>query len=98
MKCSRLRGDSAHCHTTSVSQSLERTRQTAAIMPVLDCERSAFGANRLMYCRFRLSKLLLLMLLCVCLVCRSMLKMLLDPMGGIVITNDGNCILREVRI
>lgn len=27
---------------------------------------------------------------------RSMLKMLLDPMGGIVITNDGNCILREV--
>lgn len=28
---------------------------------------------------------------------RSMLKMLLDPMGGIVITNDGNCILREVR-
>lgn len=28
--------------------------------------------------------------------CRSMLKMLLDPMGGIVITNDGNCILREV--
>ena len=23
--------------------------------------------------------------------------MLLDPMGGIVITNDGNCILREVR-
>ena len=28
---------------------------------------------------------------------RSMLKMLLDPMGGIVMTNDGNCILREVR-
>ena len=27
---------------------------------------------------------------------RSMLKMLLDPMGGIVMTNDGNCILREV--
>jgi len=26
---------------------------------------------------------------------RSMLKMLLDPMGGIVMTNDGNCILRE---
>ena len=25
---------------------------------------------------------------------RSMLKMLLDPMGGIVMTNDGNCILR----
>lgn len=29
---------------------------------------------------------------------RSMLKMLLDPMGGIVLTNDGNAILREVRI
>lgn len=27
-----------------------------------------------------------------------MLKMLLDPMGGIVITNDGNCILREVDV
>jgi T-complex protein 1 subunit gamma len=26
-----------------------------------------------------------------------MLKMLLDPMGGIVLTNDGNAILREVR-
>jgi T-complex protein 1 subunit gamma len=26
-----------------------------------------------------------------------MLKMLLDPMGGIV-TNDGNCILREVDV
>jgi len=26
----------------------------------------------------------------------SMLKMLLDPMGGIVMTNDGNSILREV--
>ncbi|KAL7546540.1 hypothetical protein ACHAWF_009871 [Thalassiosira exigua] len=25
-------------------------------------------------------------------------KMLLDPMGGIVITNDGNCILREVDV
>ena len=25
-----------------------------------------------------------------------MLKMLLDPMGGIVITSDGNAILREV--
>ena len=24
--------------------------------------------------------------------------MLLDPMGGIVITNDGNCILREVDV
>ncbi|CAM9105780.1 unnamed protein product [Discosporangium mesarthrocarpum] len=29
---------------------------------------------------------------------RSMLKMLLDPMGGMVITNDGNCILREVDV
>lgn len=29
---------------------------------------------------------------------RSMLKMLLDPMGNIVITNDGNCILREVDV
>lgn len=29
---------------------------------------------------------------------RSMLKMLLDPMGSIVITNDGNCILREVDV
>lgn len=29
---------------------------------------------------------------------RSMLKMILDPMGGIVITNDGNCILREVDV
>lgn len=28
---------------------------------------------------------------------RSMLKMILDPMGGIVLTNDGNAILREVR-
>ncbi|CDJ56839.1 T-complex protein 1 subunit gamma, related, partial [Eimeria maxima] len=27
----------------------------------------------------------------------SMLKMLLDPLGGIVITNDGNSILREVN-
>ena len=24
--------------------------------------------------------------------------MLMDPMGGIVMTNDGNAILREVRI
>ena len=24
--------------------------------------------------------------------------MLLDPMGGIVMTNDGNCILREVDV
>lgn len=29
---------------------------------------------------------------------RSMLKMLLDPMGSIVLTNDGNCILREVDV
>eukprot|EP01016_Furgasonia_blochmanni_P045358 TRINITY_DN637_c0_g1_i1.p1 TRINITY_DN637_c0_g1~~TRINITY_DN637_c0_g1_i1.p1 ORF type:complete len:569 (+),score=184.25 TRINITY_DN637_c0_g1_i1:222-1928(+) len=29
---------------------------------------------------------------------RSMLKMLLDAMGGIVITNDGNAILREVDV
>lgn len=29
---------------------------------------------------------------------KSMLKMLLDPMGGIVLTNDGNAILREVRL
>jgi len=29
---------------------------------------------------------------------RSMLKMLLDPMGGIVLTNDGHCILREVDV
>lgn len=27
-----------------------------------------------------------------------MLKMLLDPMGGIVLTNDGHCILREVDV
>eukprot|EP00923_Selenidium_pygospionis_P016047 GHVN01028108.1.p1 GENE.GHVN01028108.1~~GHVN01028108.1.p1 ORF type:complete len:544 (+),score=99.66 GHVN01028108.1:148-1779(+) len=28
----------------------------------------------------------------------SMLKMILDPMGGIVITNDGNAILRELEV
>ncbi|CZT99453.1 T-complex protein 1, gamma subunit [Plasmodium falciparum UGT5.1] len=28
----------------------------------------------------------------------AMLKMMLDPLGGIVITNDGNCILREVDV
>ncbi|KII61080.1 T-complex protein 1 subunit gamma [Thelohanellus kitauei] len=33
-----------------------------------------------------------------CLGPRAMLKMLLDPMGGIVITNDGNCILREIQV
>lgn len=27
-----------------------------------------------------------------------MLKMLLDPMGGIVLTNDGNAILREIDV
>ncbi|XP_023390060.1 T-complex protein 1 subunit gamma-like [Pteropus vampyrus] len=31
-----------------------------------------------------------------CLGPKSMMKMLLDPMGGIVMTNDGNAILREV--
>ena len=31
-----------------------------------------------------------------CLGPRAMLKMLMDPMGGIVMTNDGNAILREV--
>ena len=29
---------------------------------------------------------------------RSMLKMLIDPMGGIVMTNDGNAILREIDV
>jgi T-complex protein 1 subunit gamma len=29
---------------------------------------------------------------------QSMLKMLLDPMGGIVMTNDGHCILREIDV
>lgn len=29
---------------------------------------------------------------------KSMLKMMLDPMGGIVITNDGNAILREIDV
>lgn len=29
---------------------------------------------------------------------KSMLKMLLDPMGGIVMTNDGNAILREIEV
>lgn len=29
---------------------------------------------------------------------RSMLKMILDPMGGIQITNDGNAILREIDV
>lgn len=29
---------------------------------------------------------------------KSMLKMILDPMGGIVMTNDGNAILREIDV
>lgn len=33
-----------------------------------------------------------------CLGPRAMLKMLLDPMGGIVLTNDGNAILREIDV
>ncbi len=33
-----------------------------------------------------------------CLGPRAMLKMLMDPMGGIVMTNDGNAILREVGL
>ncbi|KAK4298925.1 hypothetical protein Pmani_028761 [Petrolisthes manimaculis] len=33
-----------------------------------------------------------------CLGPRAMLKMLMDPMGGIVLTNDGNAILREITV
>lgn len=33
-----------------------------------------------------------------CLGPRAMLKMVLDPMGGIVLTNDGNAILREIQV
>lgn len=33
-----------------------------------------------------------------CLGPKAMLKMLLDPMGGIVITNDGHAILREIDV
>eukprot|EP01111_Echinosteliopsis_oligospora_P014741 TRINITY_DN562_c0_g1_i1.p1 TRINITY_DN562_c0_g1~~TRINITY_DN562_c0_g1_i1.p1 ORF type:complete len:548 (+),score=208.77 TRINITY_DN562_c0_g1_i1:145-1788(+) len=33
-----------------------------------------------------------------CLGPKSMLKMILDPMGGIVLTNDGNAILREIDV
>lgn len=33
-----------------------------------------------------------------CLGPKSMLKMLMDPMGGIVMTNDGNAILREIIV
>lgn len=29
---------------------------------------------------------------------KAMLKMLLDPLGGIVMTNDGNAILREIDV
>ncbi|KAL6051397.1 T-complex protein 1 subunit gamma [Balamuthia mandrillaris] len=29
---------------------------------------------------------------------RAMLKMILDPMGGIVLTNDGNAIMREIDV
>ncbi|KAI6234125.1 T-complex protein 1 subunit gamma [Aphelenchoides fujianensis] len=29
---------------------------------------------------------------------RAMLKMLMDPMGGIVLTNDGNAMLREITV
>ncbi len=29
---------------------------------------------------------------------KSMLKMLMDPMGSIVMTNDGNAILREIDV
>ncbi len=31
-----------------------------------------------------------------CLGPKAMLKMLLDPMGGLVLTNDGHAILREI--
>lgn len=33
-----------------------------------------------------------------CLGPSSMLKMLMDPMGGIVLTNDGHAILREIEV
>ncbi|XP_043262949.1 T-complex protein 1 subunit gamma [Colletes gigas] len=33
-----------------------------------------------------------------CLGPQAMLKMLMDPMGGIVLTNDGNAILREITV
>ena len=33
-----------------------------------------------------------------CLGPRAMLKMLMDPLGGIVMTNDGNAILREIDV
>ena len=33
-----------------------------------------------------------------CLGPKAMLKMLLDPMGGITLTNDGHAILREIEV
>lgn len=33
-----------------------------------------------------------------CLGPRAMLKMLMDPMGSVVMTNDGNAILREITV
>merc|ERR1712102_252854 len=33
-----------------------------------------------------------------CLGPKAMLKMLMDPMGGIIMTNDGNAILREITV
>jgi T-complex protein 1 subunit gamma len=33
-----------------------------------------------------------------CLGPKAMLKMLLDPMGGVLITNDGHAILREIDV
>lgn len=33
-----------------------------------------------------------------CLGPQAMLKMVMDPMGGIVLTNDGNAILREIEV
>jgi len=37
-------------------------------------------------------------LICSTLGPQAMLKMILDPMGGTVLTNDGNCILREIDV
>jgi len=37
-------------------------------------------------------------LICSTLGPQAMLKMILDPMGGTVMTNDGNCILREIDV
>ena len=33
-----------------------------------------------------------------CLGPKAMLKMILDPMGGIALTNDGHAILREIEV